>query len=113
VAASIVDVDASAVHASLHRFGGCEEVAHERLLPRRLGTTNLLVAQLLQARLGSDELAIDRFELGSISFISRVCVAMTVRNASCTLVDCSRSSLTSAVSASIWASLVTCEELLQ
>ena len=43
----------------------------------------------------------------SISFISRVCVAMTVRNASCTLVDCSCSSLTSAVSASIWASLVT------
>ena len=39
-----------------------------------MGTTNLLVAQLLQARLRSDELAIDRFELGSISFISRVCV---------------------------------------
>jgi hypothetical protein len=86
----------------------CEEVAHERLLQRRLGTTNLLVAQLLQARLGSDELAIDRFEVASISFISRVCVAMTVRNASCTLVDCSCSSLTSAVSASIWAALVTC-----
>jgi hypothetical protein len=84
-----------------------EEVAHERLLQRRLGTTNLLVAQLLQARLGSDELAIDRFEAASISFISRVCVAMTVRNASCTLVDCSCSSLTSAVSASIWAALVT------
>ena len=32
---------------------------------------------------------------------------MTVRNASCTLVDCSCSSATSAVSASIWASLVT------
>jgi hypothetical protein len=85
----------------------CEEVAHERLLQRRLGTTNLLVAQLLQARLGSDELAIDRFEVASISFISRVCVAMTVRNASCTLVDCSCSSLTAAVSASIWSSLVT------
>ena len=98
MAASIVDVDASAVHACTHRFGGCEEVAHERLLPRRLGTTNLLVAQLLQARLGSDELAIDRFEVGSFSFISRVCVAMAVRNASCTLIDCSCSSATSAVS---------------
>ena len=84
-----------------HRFGGCEEVAHERLLPRRLGTTNLLVAQLLQARLGSDELAIDRFEVGSFSFISRVCVAMAVRNASCTLTDCSCSSATSAVSAEL------------
>ena len=52
-----------------------------------MGSGDLLVAQLLQARLGSDELAIDRFEAASISFISRVCVAMTVRNASCTLVD--------------------------
>jgi hypothetical protein len=107
VAASIVDVDATAVHACTHRFGGCEEVAHARLLPRRLGTTNLLVAQLLQARLGSDELAIDRFEVGSFPFIWRVCVAMAVRNAPCTLIDCSCSSATSAVSASIWASLVT------
>ena len=73
------------LHRSCRCFGGarlyaslrCEEVAHERLLQRRLGTTNLLVAQLLQARLGSDELAIDRFEVASISFISRVCVAMT------------------------------------
>ena len=59
-------------------FGGREEAAHERLLPRRLGTavSPLLVAQLLRAHLRSDELAIDRFELGSISFISRVCVAI-------------------------------------
>jgi hypothetical protein len=93
---------------TLVHIASLRRVAHERLLQRRLGTTNLLVAQLLQARLGSDELAIDRFEVASISFISRVCVAMTVRNASCTLVDCSCSSLTSAVSASIWAALVTC-----
>jgi hypothetical protein len=93
---------------TLVHIASLRRVAHERLLQRRLGTTNLLVAQLLQARLGSDELAIDRFEAASNSFISRVCVAMTVRNASCTLVDCSCSSLTSAVSASIWAALVTC-----
>ena len=43
----------------------------------------------------------------SFSFISRVCVAMSVRNASCSFVACSCSSITSAVSASIWASLVT------
>ena len=43
----------------------------------------------------------------SFSFISRVCVAMSVRNASCSFVACACSSLTSAVSASIWASLVT------
>ena len=76
----------------------CEEGAHGRLLQRRLGTTNLLVAQLLQARLGSGELSIDRFEVGSFSFISRVCVAMAVRNASCTWIDRSCSSATSAVS---------------
>jgi hypothetical protein len=78
-------VDASARLCELVHIasaGAKKLLMHERLLPRRLGTTNLLVAQLLRARLRSDELAIDRFEPGSFSFISRVCAAMTVRNAS-------------------------------